>query len=278
MGGAGQDGMVILSPEETIELEHDDRIARLRRSVGRLGLQPAPRFSTVRVPASRMPPNFRVETPILRVSFSERTFFDTAQWVILDTGHAAIRAVAEAIRGEAPDAAVFVAGHTDNRGSEPYNYNLSVQRANAVAEALFALGVGEMALWRVGFGEAAPLYVNDSDEHRAFNRRVEFLFGARVEPVVDVLSRQLDEVCIAATPAESRRCRTEAEVRPEFAAEQVTRRPTGVPLTPRRQSAPSPGQRRPSGPAAPAPEAVAAPRRIAIDLNNRRRVIAAPTR
>lgn len=221
-------GYVVLSPEETVELEHDDRMVRLRRSVDRLGLRPPPRFSTTRVPAERMPENFHVETPVLRVAFSERTFFDTASWEILPTGRLAVAAVAEAVRGEAADAAVFVAGHTDNRGGETYNDTLSMRRANAVAEALYRLGVGDIALWRVGFGEAAPLYANDDDEHRAFNRRVEFLFGARVEPVVDVLSRL--DVCIAATEAASAQCIGALPVRANVEAVQLTRRPVGVGL------------------------------------------------
>lgn len=225
---AAQDRYVVLSPEETVELEHDDRMVRLRRSVDRLGLRPAPRFSTTRVPAERMPANFRVETPVLRAAFSERTFFETASWDILPTGRLAIAAVAEALRGEAADAAVFVAGHTDNWGGETYNDNLSMRRADAVAEALYRLGVGDVALWRVGFGESAPLYANDDDEHRAFNRRVEFLFGARVEPVVDVLSRQ--DVCIAATEAAVAQCIVDLPAPRNVEAVQLTRRPVGVGL------------------------------------------------
>lgn len=215
--------------EDTVEIEHDDRVFRLNQAVDRLHISPRPRFAVVRVPRERMPANFNVSVPVLRVSFSERTFFDTAQWQILPTGMRAVEAVAAAARGEAPDVAIFVAGHTDNVGGDEYNQNLSMRRADAVSEAMMRFGVGDVALWRVGFGESAPLYANDSDLNRSYNRRVEFLFGARVEPVVNVLSAQREEqVCISSNAAESRRCLVELPPRETFVATQATRRPIGV--------------------------------------------------
>ncbi len=219
----------IVSAESTVMLEHEDRIARLREAVDYLKIDPAPGFTVTTVPRSRMPAYFNVDAPVLRVAFSERTFFDTARSTVLPTGLMAVSAVAAATRGESPDVALFVAGHTDDRGGEAYNQNLSVNRANAVSDALMGFGVGEVALWRVGFGESAPFYANDSDEHRAFNRRVEFLFGARVEPVVEVLSDQLENACISSSEAESRRC-IALRRPPTFEASQASTRPIGVPL------------------------------------------------
>ena len=215
--------------EDTVEIEHEDRVFRLNQAVDKLRITPRPRFSVVRVPREQMPSNFNVSVPVLKVSFSERTFFDTAEWRILSTGMQAVEAVAAAARGEAPDVAIFVAGHTDNVGGDAYNQNLSVRRADTVSDALMRFGVGDVALWRVGFGEAAPLYANDSDLHRAFNRRVEFLFGARVEPVVTILSAQREaQVCVSANAAESRRCLIELPRRETFVATQATRRRIGV--------------------------------------------------
>lgn len=222
---------VLLDATETVELEHQDRVERMRRAAGGAGIEPPPRFSISRVPAARMPDGFRVETPVLRVAFAERTFFDTASSTLRPEAGPVLQAVADALSGDAPDAAAFVAGHTDDRGSESYNYALSVRRADAVARTLHARGVGEAALWRVGFGEAVPLYPNDSDEQMGFNRRVEFLFSARTEPVLDVLSRQLDEVCVSVDASRARRCRTELELRDGFEAVQLTSRMVGVPLS-----------------------------------------------
>lgn len=268
-------------------LEHEDRIARLREAVDQLGILHPPRFTVTTVPRTRMPPYFNVDVPVLRVAFSERTFFDTAQWAVLPAGLQAIAAVAAATRGEAPDVALFVAGHTDNRGGEAYNQNLSVNRSNAVSDALMGFGVGEVALWRVGFGESTPLYANDSDEHRSFNRRVEFLFGARVEPVVEVLSNQLEDACISSSEAESRRCRLELPRREAFEATQRTSRSIGVPLGGGASaSVRSPqgrgtalGRRRGEAVAIPSGSQIAlqAPRRLTIPLR-RTTSIAAPIR
>ncbi|MDP3800612.1 OmpA family protein [Brevundimonas sp.] len=285
---AGRAQHRILSAEQTVELEHDDRMARLRAAVDRLGMPNPPRFSVSRVPRERMPANFSVSAPVLRVAFSERTFFDTADWTILPQGLLAVEAVAAATRGEAPDAAVFVAGHTDDRGGEAYNHNLSVNRANAVSDALMRFGVGDVALWRVGFGESAPLYANDTDEHRGFNRRVEFLFGARVEPVVQVLSAQLDDFCISSSQAESDRCRFPLPGREAFEATQLTRRAIGIGMDGRAAAA-APGRptrraplgRRPPRTSAPVPRTAqvtaAVPLTLTIPLR-RTITIAAPQR
>ncbi|MFZ5610144.1 MAG: OmpA family protein [Pseudomonadota bacterium] len=68
---------------------------------------------------------------------------------------------------------VDVMGHTDSTGSEEYNLDLSVHRANAVANYLMGQKVlGERFLVR-GMGEAMPIATNDTPEGRALNRRVE---------------------------------------------------------------------------------------------------------
>lgn len=238
-GGRGQDDSrdqgppphdVLLEATQTVDLEHSDRIFRLRQATERLGVYPPPGFSTYTVPARRMPDNFHVDTPVLRVVFAEAVFFDTARDRLRPEARNILDAVAQSLRGDAPDAAVFVSGHTDNRGAEDYNYNLSINRANAVAEGLLDRGVGEVALWRVGFGEAVPLYPNDTPEHLGFNRRVEFLFASRTEPILDYLSHQLDTVCIADDSRTADRCRHEVHVRERFTAVQLTHRPMGIGL------------------------------------------------
>lgn len=248
-------------------LEHDDRMLRMRRAAANFALNPMPTFHVDMVPASRLPNGFRRDVPVLRVVFGERTFFDTSEDVLRPECLPLIRAVAEAFRGDAPDAAVFIAGHTDNRGSEAFNHDLSVRRAETVSRALLSIGVGEVALWRVGFGEAVPLVPNDTVDHMASNRRVEFLLSARVEPVFDVLRRQPDSVCFADSVESTNRCRAAIQFRREYVAVQDTSRRTRVPLE-RRPRHVAPGR-------APAPVSIAE-RRQGIDLVERRLVIASP--
>jgi outer membrane protein OmpA-like peptidoglycan-associated protein len=73
---------------------------------------------------------------------------------------------------------IEVQGHTDSRGSEAYNQNLSIQRAGAVTNYLKSQGIAANRFTIKGFGEMAPRYDNSTDEGRAQNRRVEFLITA----------------------------------------------------------------------------------------------------
>lgn len=67
-----------------------------------------------------------------------------------------------------------VNGHADVRGTEPYNQNLSEQRANEITNLLIGYGVPESQLIVIGHGETTPL--NDENTW-AENRRVEFLYS-----------------------------------------------------------------------------------------------------
>jgi OOP family OmpA-OmpF porin len=70
-----------------------------------------------------------------------------------------------------PDLRIEVAGHTDSRGAEAYNQDLSNRRANAVADYLRNAGVTNSITAR-GYGESEPIASNDTDEGRQQNRRV----------------------------------------------------------------------------------------------------------
>lgn len=69
---------------------------------------------------------------------------------------------------------IEISGHTDSKGSDDYNLNLSQGRAQAVVDYLIEHGVDSYRLVAKGYGETVPLESNDTDEGRAFNRRVEF--------------------------------------------------------------------------------------------------------
>jgi VWFA-related protein len=78
-----------------------------------------------------------------------------------------------------PKMVIEVRGHTDDRGAADYNLDLSKRRAQAVADALIALGIDRRRLRVEGFGETRPLVVNDSEANRTRNRRTEFVIVAR---------------------------------------------------------------------------------------------------
>jgi outer membrane protein OmpA-like peptidoglycan-associated protein len=70
---------------------------------------------------------------------------------------------------------IEVVGHTDSRGSDEYNLNLSQQRAEAVRTYLISKGIAEDRLSAKGYGESQPIAGNATDEDRFKNRRVELI-------------------------------------------------------------------------------------------------------
>src|ERR1051325_2072924 len=75
------------------------------------------------------------------------------------------------------DTAVFlVAGHTDNAGSDDYNYELGKRRADVVSRYLITQKkLDPLKVVTVSYGETAPLADNKTSQGRAKNRRVEIL-------------------------------------------------------------------------------------------------------
>lgn len=77
---------------------------------------------------------------------------------------------------------VIVEGHTDDRGSESYNQQLSERRAQAVAAVLVnQLSVASDRVSAIGKGEMSPIASNDTADGRASNRRVVGVVSATVE-------------------------------------------------------------------------------------------------
>ncbi|HRH37767.1 MAG TPA: OmpA family protein, partial [Flavobacteriales bacterium] len=66
-----------------------------------------------------------------------------------------------------------ISGHTDNTGSEELNASLSQARADAVRDHLIRKGITADRLTAVGLGAAQPVAENDTEEHKALNRRTE---------------------------------------------------------------------------------------------------------
>jgi outer membrane protein OmpA-like peptidoglycan-associated protein len=100
--------------------------------------------------------------------------------VHFDNDAAVIRADARPILDEAvatlrryPQLRVEVAGHTDDRGSDDYNLDLSQRRAQAVADYFVQMGIDAARLVAKGYGESAPVADNTTAAGRADNRRVE---------------------------------------------------------------------------------------------------------
>lgn len=75
--------------------------------------------------------------------------------------------------GEYNQTIVEVAGHTDSKGTDAYNQELSVRRADSVGNYLMSKGLMRDRFIITGAGESRPIASNDTEAGRAQNRRVE---------------------------------------------------------------------------------------------------------
>jgi len=77
-----------------------------------------------------------------------------------------------------PEMKIFIKSHTDNRGTEDYNLELSGRRANATVQYLLSKGIAKTRVGGKGFGKTEPKINcgdNCTDGQHAQNRRSEFL-------------------------------------------------------------------------------------------------------
>jgi len=78
---------------------------------------------------------------------------------------------------EHPNMVIFAKSHTDSRGSDKYNLNLSDRRAKSTVQYLVSKGVAKERISGQGFGESELKVACDkcTEEEHAQNRRSEFL-------------------------------------------------------------------------------------------------------
>lgn len=209
----------IMSAGDTASQEHQDRKARLLRLSRLQGIIP-PEFFEYTIPRSEHRLAAYGDLPVLRVVFNERVFFDFNKDTLRPEAAAVLETVARSLQREPPDVTVFIAGHTDAIGSVNYNLDLGLRRAQAVAVALASLGVNRAQVFLVSFGKAVPIASNDTDQGRARNRRVEFLFSARPEPIAVWLRKQQAITCAPAQNAKGNDCPTDMQL--HFVAKSVT--------------------------------------------------------
>lgn len=78
---------------------------------------------------------------------------------------------------EYADRTVLIEGHTDNVGSDDFNFNLSQRRADSVKSYLVGQGIQSNRLTTAGLGEGSPVAGNDTATGRQQNRRVEVVIS-----------------------------------------------------------------------------------------------------
>ena len=112
------------------------------------------------------------EGDTLRASLSSDVLFESGSSRLQPGADTKLLQIAEILQ-RYPRTYVDVVGHTDNRGSEGYNDELSQRRAAAVRDNLVKAGVDASRVTTRGEGEHKPITTNDTATGRATNRRVD---------------------------------------------------------------------------------------------------------
>ena len=102
----------------------------------------------------------------------EKIEFATNRALINVASHDLLNRLAQASR-TCPDARFEVGGHTDSRGADDYNQQLSEARAQSVTEFLVRAGIADDKISAIGYGETRPVGDNETVEGRSANRRIE---------------------------------------------------------------------------------------------------------
>lgn len=109
-----------------------------------------------------------------KLTLNDTIQFETNKAVIKPESYAMLNETADAINEYGEIKALRIEGHTDERGSDAYNLDLSKQRAAALVEYFIERGVDPARLSSEGFGETRPIDNRSTPEAWAKNRRVDF--------------------------------------------------------------------------------------------------------
>ena len=116
-----------------------------------------------------------IQVTCANIEIRDTIYFETNRAVIQPRSFNLLNQLAAEMVSRPDIRRVSVEGHTDSRGRDRHNLELSQQRAASVREYLLAHGVTADRLSSQGFGETRPIDDNNTPAGRAANRRVEFV-------------------------------------------------------------------------------------------------------
>ena len=121
----------------------------------------------------------RKDIPKVITLSEDKLYFDFDKSIVKPEYYGVLKEVVDLV--EENNLRVSIKAHTDSKGTEKYNNNLSERRAIAVRDKLIDLGLNRNRIVEVkGMGENYPVAPNtnpngtDNPSGRALNRRVEF--------------------------------------------------------------------------------------------------------
>jgi OmpA-OmpF porin, OOP family len=125
------------------------------------------------------PDRGRVVVTDTAIEILDMVYFEYNKAIIKSQSFPILDAVAATLQGNPSIALIEVQGHTDERGDDAYNLDLSDRRAHAVEKYLADKGVDAKRLSAQGYGETQPIDRLHNEAAWAKNRRVAFLILKR---------------------------------------------------------------------------------------------------
>ena len=125
------------------------------------------------------PDRGRVIVTDTKIEILDKIFFEYDSDVIKKQSYPILDAIVATLEGNPDILLVEIQGHTDERGSDSYNLDLSDRRAASVRRYLTEHGIAADRLQSHGYGETQPIDPSHSEKAWGKNRRVEFLILKR---------------------------------------------------------------------------------------------------
>jgi outer membrane protein OmpA-like peptidoglycan-associated protein len=107
-------------------------------------------------------------------------YFETGKAVIKQESYLLLDAVAATLATDPKLALIEIGVHTDERGADTWNREISQKRADAIAAYLVSKQIDARRLRAVGYGESRPLDKHHDEKAWAKNRRTEFTILQRI--------------------------------------------------------------------------------------------------
>jgi len=115
--------------------------------------------------------SIRRDHDVLTATFKSDVFFDSGSSQLKPGAYNELDRITNVLN-QYPETTIRVEGHTDTRGNDVSNQQLSERRAVAVKNALAQQGVDPRRIDAVGYGESQPISSSD-----AMNRRVNIVIN-----------------------------------------------------------------------------------------------------